>query len=146
MAFNNKVLWLVLIQTVAFVSISGTSATGGRSAAHEVEVIVIGAGTAGITAAKELTEYGVSFVILEATDRIGGRVRDGDFDGKHIEYGAHWLHDLDANPLWPFAQQVGLQGEIDDYDSIRMYVLAEHVVAQLTSIETSQCADNSNSL
>lgn len=115
MAALRGIAWLMVVQAVAVNCLSEPS-----DGFEEIDVIVIGAGTAGITAAKKFSERQVPFLILEASDRIGGRVRDGEFDGKHIELGANWLHDLDANPLWPIAQEIGLQGEIDDYDSVRM--------------------------
>ncbi|KAK4414487.1 Polyamine oxidase 1 [Sesamum alatum] len=55
-------------------------------------VIVVGAGISGITAAKVLAENGVEDVlILEAADRIGGRIRKEQFGGVTVELGAGWI-------------------------------------------------------
>lgn len=61
----------------------------------EDKVIVIGAGIAGISAAYTLKYLNVPFILLEASDRFGGRVqRDEEFigDGVHLDVGAEWLH------------------------------------------------------
>jgi len=56
------------------------------------QVIVIGAGFAGITAALRLIEKGVDVVVLEARDRVGGRVYGVANDrGIHVELGAQWI-------------------------------------------------------
>jgi monoamine oxidase len=56
-------------------------------------VIIIGAGAAGLYAAKKIKEHGAEVVILEASDRIGGRVRKLDgFADFGIDLGAEWIH------------------------------------------------------
>lgn len=79
--------------------------TGWRS---EVDVAVIGAGAAGIGAARRLAEAGaVSVLMLEARDRVGGRVHTIEPMGFPLDRGAEWLHSADRNPLSPIAQQLG---------------------------------------
>ncbi|WP_309121155.1 FAD-dependent oxidoreductase [Paenibacillus sp.] len=58
---------------------------------HQTEVIVVGAGLAGLTAALELMSHQVSFVLLEARDRVGGRVYSRAEDGVVVDYGAQWV-------------------------------------------------------
>ncbi|KAB2587832.1 flavin monoamine oxidase family protein [Streptomyces arboris] len=55
------------------------------------DVIVIGAGYAGVTAARELRARGLRPLILEARNRIGGRAFTSTFWGKRIELGANWF-------------------------------------------------------
>ncbi|MEU8086906.1 FAD-dependent oxidoreductase [Micromonospora sp. NPDC049101] len=55
------------------------------------DVIVVGAGYAGVTAARELRAQGFRPVILEARSRIGGRTWTTTFEGKQIELGAQWI-------------------------------------------------------
>ncbi|GHF74741.1 flavin monoamine oxidase family protein [Streptomyces thermodiastaticus] len=55
------------------------------------DVIVIGAGYAGVTAARELKAKGLHPVILEARDRIGGRTWTSTFQGRPVELGAQWI-------------------------------------------------------
>ncbi|MGH7805108.1 MAG: FAD-dependent oxidoreductase, partial [Candidatus Binatia bacterium] len=61
--------------------------------ARQVDSIVIGAGLAGLAAAARLADAGRSVLLLEARDRIGGRVwtRRDDELGAAIELGAEWL-------------------------------------------------------
>ena len=74
----------------------------------EVDVAVIGAGAAGIGAARWLREAGtVSLVVLEARDRVGGRVHTIAPKGFPLDRGAEWLHSADRNPLSPIARHLG---------------------------------------
>jgi monoamine oxidase len=74
----------------------------------EVDIAVIGAGSAGIGAARRLTEDGTCRVlVLEARDRVGGRVHTIAPAGFPLDRGAEWLHSADINPLSPIAQGLG---------------------------------------
>jgi monoamine oxidase len=74
----------------------------------EVDVAVIGAGAAGIGAVRRLSEHGpVSLLVLEARDRVGGRVHTTAPAGFPLDRGAEWLHSADRNPLSPIAQRLG---------------------------------------
>ena len=74
----------------------------------EVDIAVIGAGAAGIGAARCLREAGIaSMVVLEARDRVGGRVHTIAPAGFPLDRGAEWLHSADRNPLSPIAQHLG---------------------------------------
>jgi monoamine oxidase len=74
-----------------------------------VDIAVIGAGAAGIGAARRLREAapGLSLLVLEARDRIGGRVHTIAPAGFALDRGAEWLHSADRNPLSPIAQTLG---------------------------------------
>src|SRR5215831_10119727 len=74
----------------------------------EVDVAVIGAGAAGIGAARRLRDAkSVSVLVLEARDRVGGRVHTIAPAGFPLDRGAEWLHSADCNPLAPIAQSLG---------------------------------------
>ena len=74
----------------------------------EVDVAVIGAGAAGIGAVRRLAEDGRHrVVLLEARDRVGGRVHTVTPTGFALDRGAEWLHSADRNPLSPIAQSLG---------------------------------------
>ena len=66
----------------------------------DVDVVIIGAGAAGIAAARRVAAAKVRFALLEAGDRIGGRcVTDSKTFGVPFDLGAHWIHNSDVNPL-----------------------------------------------
>src|SRR5512147_2393644 len=65
------------------------------------DVIVIGAGMAGVTAARELSRQGLAVTVVEARERTGGRVYSvRDFCSAPVEGGAEFVHTGDAE-IWP---------------------------------------------
>ncbi len=78
--------------------------------------VVIGAGLAGAAAADRLHDAGVNVTVLEARDRIGGRIDSDRRWGVPIELGAAWLHSLANNPLVSLARGDGLRLVRTDYD------------------------------
>ncbi|NYD67275.1 flavin monoamine oxidase family protein [Agromyces atrinae] len=63
----------------------------------ERDVVVIGAGASGLTAANELKKAGLSVAVLEARDRVGGRLWTETIDGAMLELGGQWVSpDQDA--------------------------------------------------
>ncbi len=96
---------------------------------HSPEVLVVGAGFAGLAAARALMDGGVSVEVLEARDRIGGRVFTTDtWPDLPIDIGASWIHGRKGNPLTPLAEAAGARMVSTDYDSYQ-----EHVAAALTA-------------
>ncbi|MDX6523888.1 MAG: hypothetical protein QOI17_1401, partial [Gaiellales bacterium] len=57
-----------------------------------VDVVVVGGGFAGVTAAREAALAGRSVLLLEARDRLGGRTWTAPWRGHQIEYGGGWVH------------------------------------------------------
>jgi monoamine oxidase len=76
---------------------------------HEVEVAIIGAGAAGIAAARVLTEAGVDALLLEARDRIGGRAYSTNHEGIGLDLGCGYLHSGDINPWTTIAETLGFE-------------------------------------
>ncbi len=71
------------------------------------DVVVVGAGAAGIAAARQLATSGLSTMVLEATGRIGGRAWTCDVAGLHLDLGCGWLHSADRNPWTRIAEAAG---------------------------------------
>ncbi|XP_057512977.1 polyamine oxidase 1 [Actinidia eriantha] len=86
-------------------------------------VIIVGAGVSGISAAKVLAENGVDdILILEASERIGGRIRKDEFGGVSVELGAGWIAGVggkESNPVWELARKSGLRTCFSDYSNAR---------------------------
>ncbi len=71
-----------------------------------LDIVIIGAGAAGLAAARRLMDQGASFRLLEAKKHIGGRaVTDSVTLGAPVDLGAHWLHSPSLNPLTPLADR-----------------------------------------
>jgi monoamine oxidase len=74
----------------------------------ETDVVVVGAGAAGLAAAVRLQAAGVPFVLLEAKHRVGGRAfTDTGTFGVPFDRGCHWLHSASINPLTAVADRLG---------------------------------------
>ena len=73
----------------------------------EIEVAVIGGGAAGIAAARRLHDAGVDCLLLEARDRLGGRVFTDTRSGYPLDLGAGWLHSANVNPWTEIAAKQG---------------------------------------
>ena len=79
-----------------------------RASPANPEVVVIGAGAAGISAARALIEDGWSVAVIEAADRVGGRIHtDTAVFGEPFDQGAHWLHNAERNPFVSFGRDNG---------------------------------------
>jgi monoamine oxidase len=74
----------------------------------DVDVAIVGAGAAGIAAARRLRALGISHVVLEATARAGGRAWTRRLATGLFDAGASWLHDSERNPLVPLAAGAGI--------------------------------------
>ena len=89
------------------------------------DVLVIGAGCAGIAAARGLAARGRTCIVLEAGGRVGGRAwTESETLGLPLDHGASWLHQADDNPLTAFAHALGLAPL--DHDRLRDRRLFAH--------------------
>ncbi|MBX3002096.1 MAG: FAD-dependent oxidoreductase, partial [Caldilineaceae bacterium] len=81
------------------------------------KTIVIGAGMAGIAAARTLHDAGHSVKILEARDRIGGRTHTDYSLGISNDLGAAWIHGPLANPMTALAKRFGVATQDTDFEN-----------------------------
>jgi monoamine oxidase len=85
-----------------------------ESVITDTDVVIVGAGAAGLAAAKTLGELGVPFVLLEASHRIGGRAYTENVGtGQPFDLGCHWMHSASRNPFVAIADSLGF-----DYDKL----------------------------
>jgi len=85
----------------------------GRTAAaavpREADVVVIGAGAAGIAAARRIMAANRKVIVLEATGQVGGRcATDLTTFGVPFDRGARWIHNAESNPMVKLARSAGL--------------------------------------
>jgi monoamine oxidase len=74
---------------------------------RDVDVVVVGAGFAGLTVARKLHQAGVSVVVLEADDRVGGRTMPGRIAGQVVDLGGQWLG-VGQDHLLALANELGV--------------------------------------
>jgi monoamine oxidase len=90
-----------------------TPAWRGAAAMNEVDVAVVGAGAAGLAAAHELAAGGKSVVVVEARDRIGGRIHTDTALGLPFDAGASYIHWAEHNPWLAIARDRNVRLEQD---------------------------------
>ncbi|HKW55140.1 MAG TPA: FAD-dependent oxidoreductase, partial [Stellaceae bacterium] len=79
-----------------------------RGSQSDVDVLVIGAGAAGLAAGHRLSEARVSSLVIEARARIGGRAHSLPTRTGHlVDLGCEWLHSADRNPWSEIAEDMG---------------------------------------
>ena len=87
----------------------------------DTDFIIIGAGAAGIAAARLLLGLGRRVVLLEARDRVGGRAwTSTEALGLPWDRGAQWLHNGRDNPLWSLARRAGRDPIWSDFENMQV--------------------------
>jgi monoamine oxidase len=92
---------------------------------NRVDVVIVGAGAAGLAAAVALREAGCRTLLLEASEAPGGRARTttpAALGGAWLDEGAAWLHMAEHNPLVPLAERAGHSLKRAFRTSSRMFV------------------------
>lgn len=111
----------------------GAAAASAASAgASHADVVIVGAGMAGLAAASALVDAGVATIVLEGRDRIGGRIWTDRSLGVPLELGASWIHGVRGNPLTALADRLGARRIATDYDD---HAIRDHAGHALTADE-----------
>ena len=79
------------------------------------DVVVIGGGVSGLTAALDLASHGVDVQLLEARSRLGGRIATGDVAGLSVETGGEFLDAIDT-PFSRFLAALGVELEVASHE------------------------------
>ena len=89
----------------------------------ETDVIIIGAGSSGLSAAKELSKLGISYTVIEGSHRIGGRAYSEEIaPGVWFDLGCSYLHQGETNPMVAIANELNIkigedEGNMMTYDN-----------------------------
>lgn len=109
-------------------TVHGSLLSGQRAARELLAVarpgavaVVVGAGAAGLGAARALADAGTQVVVLEARESVGGRIRTDRSSGSAVELGASWIHGVRRNPLVPLAHAAKRPLRRFDYDNSELF-------------------------
>ena len=103
-----------------------------------VDVVVIGGGFAGITAARDLKKRGLNVLLLEARDRLGGRTWHKQVNGFHVELGGTWIHWTQPF-VWAEKERYGL--EIQETPGCAAERIAIKIDDQVHDLQDDQLAE-----
>ena len=89
----------------------------------EVDVVIIGAGAAGLSAAKEAERLSLTHTLVEASERIGGRAFSEEIaPGVFFDHGCSWLHQAEINPFVAIADKLGFRLGREFGDPLHAYM------------------------
>lgn len=110
----------LLLAASAYTAACGTATS--RAPAAPKRVLVIGAGMAGLAAARTLHDAGLNVIVLEARDRTGGRVWTSQhWPDAPVDMGASWIHGVRGNPLTALADAGDVRRLPTDYENAVLY-------------------------
>ena len=125
---------MMLTRRAALLGLAAAAPLGAFRLSSDPDVVVVGAGSAGIAAALTLQARGKSVVIVEAMDRIGGRAfTDTSTFGVPFDVGCAWLHKSDDNPYTAYARANGFQLQAHEYDLERVWLGPQPTPAHLVN-------------
>ena len=111
--------WLTGSAALAASTLLPRCATPQGRSDSSLRIVVVGAGIAGLGAARRLVDAGASVVVVEARDRVGGRIWTDRSLGSPLDLGASWIHGTTGNPVAALAAD--LVTVPVDYESMARY-------------------------
>lgn len=106
----------------AFLSTGSFAGSAHAAGTARARAIVVGAGIAGLSAARRLKDKGVDVLVIEARDRIGGRIHTDRSLGAAVERGASWVHGMNGNPLAALVREQKLSTFFSDYNDYQVWL------------------------
>lgn len=136
--------WLGLIGLAAgstYLSPS-VAANSTPKAASKKRIIVIGAGIAGLAAARELTRQGHQVQVIEARDRVGGRIWTSQrWPDLPVDFGATWIHGVEGNPITQLANAAKAKRLVTSYERTASYQMDGALVSDLVAAELEKMTE-----
>lgn len=103
---------------VAALLLAGVGKRRAVARSRKKRILIVGAGMAGLAAAHSLIQYGHEVIVLEARNRIGGRVwTSSHWPDAPLDLGATWIHGVEGNPMSRLAVQLGARTLATSYES-----------------------------
>jgi monoamine oxidase len=118
----------------------------GRARADDVDCVIVGAGAAGIAAAKDLQRANRTFVLLEAQGRVGGRMFTDAVEGMPFDAGASYIHFAEHNPWRDIAREGGVEAVPDQPTGFRLFENGQPVPLDRRSARRSAFSTLSSAL
>ena len=89
---------------------------------RDQSILIVGAGMAGLGAARQLADDGYPVTILEGRDRIGGRLWTSRlWSDAPVDMGASWIHGIRNNPMTDLADEIDAERMVTNYDNFTLY-------------------------
>ncbi|HBO7171440.1 TPA: NAD(P)-binding protein [Pseudomonas aeruginosa] len=111
-------------------------------AAANRTVLVIGAGVSGLAAGSLLRSYGYQVKVVEARERVGGRVwTDRSWAGAPLDLGASWIHGIDDNPVARLAEHLGIETVVYDVANPVDHAVYDALGARLSSMQVKRLTE-----
>ncbi|MGB0388940.1 MAG: FAD-dependent oxidoreductase [Ardenticatenaceae bacterium] len=116
---------------------------GGNVGNPSEKIIVVGAGMAGLSAARTLHDAGYAVTLLEGRERIGGRVwTSRAWADTPLDMGGSWIHGIRGNPITTLADAINAERIVTDYDDAILYdvdgrLLGERAWREIEQYETT---------
>lgn len=128
---RNFLSWMSAGMIAAVADARASEASPPAGARHRYEVVVIGAGLAGLAAAQRLRAQGRDAIVLEARERIGGRIWTSTrWTDAPLDLGATWIHGVRGNPLTALAERLRAKRVMTSYDRSIAYGTAGMLLSE----------------
>ena len=116
-----------------------------QAASQPKTVLVIGAGLAGLAAARQLSEQGFDVRVIEARDRIGGRIWTSTrWPDVPLDLGASWIHGVEGNPLTAIAAKLKAITRLTSYERAVAYDVTGKPLSQARETRLDEWRTNTN--
>ena len=118
---RRKFLQLMWLATLSGLSCTNLPLKSQNQSNNNKNILIIGAGISGISAANQLKSNGFKVTVLEGRNRLGGRIFTDKSLGFPVDLGASWIHGINNNPITKLAQQFNIDIKPTNYDNAAIY-------------------------